>query len=100
MYNAIMSSPFEEMLLSETPIVVIDTETTGLHPGMGDRVVEIGALRLEHNKEVGTFEHLIYPDRLMNPDASAINHIYDRDLNGKPTFAGVANEFLSFIGGA
>ena len=100
MYNALMSSPFEEALLNQTPLVVLDTETTGLHPGMGDRVVEIGALRLEGSEEVGTFEHLIYPDRLMSPDASAINHIYDRDLANKPTFAAIADDFLQFIDGA
>ena len=100
MYNRVMFSPFDELLFKDTPIVVLDTETTGLYPGMGDRVVEIGALRLENGQEVGQFDKLIYPTRLMNPEASAINHIYDRDLEGKPTFDDVADEFLALIDGA
>ena len=100
MYNPLMSSPFDEKPLAEIPIVVLDTETTGLHPGLGDRVVEIGGLRLEGGQEVAQFDRLIYPERRMNPEASAINRIYDEDLAGQPTFGDIADEFLDFVAGA
>lgn len=100
MYNPAMSSPFDEKTLDETPIVVLDTETTGLHPGLGDRVVEIGGLRIEGGQEVAQFDRLIYPERPMNPEASAINKIYDADLAGQPTFRDIADDFQAFIDGA
>lgn len=85
---------------SEIPIVVLDTETTGLFPGLGHRIVEIGAVRLENWREVGQVSTLIQPERKMDPKASSVNGIYDEDLVGQPTFGEVADELLSLLDGA
>ncbi|MFQ5401649.1 MAG: exonuclease domain-containing protein [Anaerolineae bacterium] len=91
---------FEERRPSEVPIVVLDTETTGLFPAMGHRVVEIGAIRLENWRAVAEMSQLIQPGRKMDPKASAVNGITDADLIGKPTFAEVSEELLALTEGA
>ncbi|MBP6802804.1 MAG: WYL domain-containing protein [Chloroflexi bacterium] len=91
---------FGEQRPSQIPIVVLDTETTGLHPYLGHRVVEIAAVRLENWQRVGEFSRLIQPERPMDPDAAAINGIHDRDLVGQPIFADVAADLLAFMDGA
>ncbi len=78
----------------EVPIVVLDTETTGLYAGLGHRVVEIGAIRLENGQVTKEMNYLLQPGRKMDAQASAVNGISDADLMDKPTFAQIANEFL------
>lgn len=85
---------------SDVPLVVLDTETTGLYPGLGHRVVEIGAVRLENWQEVGQISTLIQPGRKMDPKASSVNGITDGDLLGQPTFSQVADELLALLDGA
>lgn len=85
---------------SDVPIVVLDTETTGLYPGLGHRIVEIGAIRLENWQEVGQVSSLIQPGRKMDPKASAVNGIADADLLGQPTFSQVADDLLALLDGA
>lgn len=85
--------PMEELLdlpLSRAPLVVLDTETTGLSPAMGHRVVEVAAVRLQGWREVGQFTSLVNPGRSMDPDASRVNGIYDDDLVDAPPFAHIA----------
>ncbi|MBE2221869.1 MAG: WYL domain-containing protein [Anaerolineae bacterium] len=82
------------------PFVVLDTETTGLHPHTGHRVVEIGAVRYENGEKVAEFSHLLQPGRRMDPDASRVNGIDDIDLLGKPTFADIAPDLLTMLDGA
>jgi DNA polymerase III epsilon subunit family exonuclease len=94
-----------ELPLAEVPVVVIDTETTGLSPQTGDRVVEIGAVRFAPGSTgpwqlEGEFDQLIYPGRRMDPKASRVNQIYDADLSGKPTFSMVADELMDLLSGA
>lgn len=94
-----------ERLFSEVPIVILDTETTGLNPGLGHRVVEIGAIRMEPGSEgthsiSGEFSKLIQPGRSMDPGASRVNGIYNEDLIGAPSFSDVAGELLSVLDGA
>lgn len=94
-----------DLPLAEAPIVVLDTETTGLNPNTGDRVVEIGAVRIDSGpvgpwQQQGKFSQLIQPDRRMDPGASRVNRIYDEDLAGKPRFSQVAGDLLAFIDGA
>lgn len=91
---------FAEKRPSQTPIVVLDTETTGLQPWLGHRVVEIGALRLENGEAVRSFNQLLNPERPMDPGASAVNGIYDSDLANQPTFSDVAPALLNFVEGA
>ena len=91
---------FDEKRPDEIPIVVLDTETTGLYPGIGHRIVELGAVRLENWQIHGEYSQLLQPGRQMDEGASAVNHIYDEDLVGKPIFADIEQEFLAFINGA
>lgn len=93
-------SEFEELLLLDVPLVVIDTETTGLHPWSGNRVIELAAIRLENGREVGRFNSLLNPDRLIEPKASQISGILNSDLVGQPRFIDVADQFLALLDGA
>lgn len=85
---------------SDIPITIIDVETTGLMPAMGHRVVEIGAVRLENWQVVAEMNTLLNPQRKMEAQASAVNHIYDGDLIGKPLFHEVVEELLALAQGA
>jgi DNA polymerase III epsilon subunit family exonuclease len=67
---------------------------------MGHRVVEIGAVRLENWQVVGELNSLLYPQRKMDPQASAVNHIHDEDLAGKPLFCQLAEELLALTNGS
>ena len=94
-----------DLPLDQAPLVVLDTETTGLNPKTGDRVVEIGAVRYGPGPSgswqiEGEFNELVNPGRRMDPGASRVNRIYDEDLAGKPSFTQLAAEFLTFVEGA
>ncbi len=79
--------------------IVIDTETTGLDPQSGHRIVEIAALELVHHVPTGRkFHCYVNPERDMPADAYAVHGLTVDFLAGHPVFAGVADEFLAFIG--
>ncbi len=82
--------------------VVLDTETTGLDPANGHRIVEIGCLELVNHVPSGgpsgTFQRYIDPERPMPDEAFAVHGLSDEDLAGKPVFADIADDLLSFIG--
>src|SRR5688572_30221131 len=81
--------------------IVLDTETTGIEHCKGNRMVEIGAAELINHIPSGkTFHHYIDPERHMPPDAEAIHGLSTKFLKGKPVFATIAQDFLSFIDGA
>ncbi len=81
--------------------IVVDTETTGLDPAAGHRVVEIGAIELENLLPTGRIYHqYINPERPMPRDAENIHGLGDDFLRGQPVFAGIASAFLDFIGDA
>ena len=81
--------------------IVFDTETTGLDPVAGDRVVEIGAIELYNHIPTGkTFHAYLNPERPMSLDAARIHGLDDAFLKDKPLFAHVVDEFLEFIGEA
>jgi len=83
--------------LAETDLVFVDVETTGLYPIFGDRIVELGALKVRNGEEVDSLSRLIDPLRPISPGAAAVNGISDEMLRGKPTFPDIAASFLSFI---
>ena len=79
--------------------VVLDTETTGISPRDGHRIIEIGALELMHHLPTGRSLHLyINPERDIDEGAVAVHGITLDFLADKPIFADVAEEFLAFIG--
>ena len=79
--------------------IVFDTETTGLSPLNGDRVVEIGCVELENKVETGrTFHSYFNPGRGMPSDAEAVHGLSDRFLSDKPVFADLCEDLLAFIG--
>ena len=82
-----------------TRSVILDTETTGLDPATGDRVIEIACIELNRDLPTGaTFHALIDPERDVPEDATRV-HGYRRDhLLGKPRFAEMVDELLTFIG--
>ena len=81
--------------------IVLDTETTGLDPAAGHRIVEIGAIELQYHLPTGREYHVyLDPEREMPEDAFAIHGLSDDFLAGKDKFADVADAFLEFIGDA
>jgi DNA polymerase-3 subunit epsilon len=78
--------------------VVLDTETTGLDPRSGDRVVEIGCVELTNHVPTGeTFHRYVNPERDMPEGARAVHGLTSEFLSHHPTFVRVADEFLAFI---
>jgi DNA polymerase III subunit epsilon len=81
--------------------IVLDTETTGLSPANGDRIVEIGAVELINHIPTGEVFHVfINPERDMPKEAEAVHGISSAMLKDKPVFKAIAKEFLQFIGDA
>jgi len=81
--------------------IVLDTETTGLDPGSGHRVVEIGCLELVNHVPTGrTYHQYINPERLMPVEAFEVHGLGDEFLARHPVFAEIAQAFLDFIGEA
>jgi DNA polymerase III subunit epsilon len=81
--------------------IVLDTETTGLDPDAGHRVIEIGCVELiDHFPTGKSFQRYLNPERDMPPDAQRIHGITSEFLSDKPLFAHVVEEFLEFIGDA
>ena len=80
--------------------VLFDTETTGLDPLTGDRIIEIAALELLRDLPTGVvFHRLVDPERDIDPDASRVHGLTRADLVGKPRFAEIVDDLLAFIGG-
>lgn len=81
--------------------IVVDTETTGLDPVRGDRIVEIACLELHNLVPTGrTFQTYVNPECTVDPDAVDIHGLDNDFLSKAPVFAKVAYEFLAFIGNA
>ena len=78
--------------------VVLDTETTGLSPSNGDRVVEIGCVELVNHVPTGkTYQAYLNPEKLMDPSAEEVHGLTNDFLKDQPFFKDVADEFLNFI---
>ena len=79
--------------------VVLDTETTGIDPAQGHRVIEIGAVEVVDRRITGAhFHEYLNPDRQSDPEAVRIHGITDAFLLDKPRFAEIAGSFLAFLG--
>jgi DNA polymerase III subunit epsilon len=81
--------------------IVLDTETTGLEPSLGHRIIEIGCVELLNRRVTGhTFHRYLNPERDIDIGAEAVHGLQRQDLARQPLFAQVADELLEFIGGS
>jgi DNA polymerase III subunit epsilon len=81
--------------------VMLDTETTGLSPATGDRIVEIGCVELFNRKLTGNNKHFyLNPERDSDEGALRVHGLTTEFLSDKPKFAEIADDFLAYIEGA
>jgi DNA polymerase-3 subunit epsilon len=81
--------------------IVLDTETTGLEPSQGHRIIEIGCVELVNRRLTGRHYHqYIQPEREIDQGALEVHGISNDFLSDKPVFAKVVDEFVDFIDGA
>ncbi|MBI4706836.1 MAG: WYL domain-containing protein [Candidatus Omnitrophica bacterium] len=86
--------------IEEIEFTIFDTETTGLSPEDGDRIVELAALRFRGNKRLATFSTLVNPQRAISEAAFAVNKITPEMLRSAPGIKEVMPGFLDFIKGS
>jgi DNA polymerase III epsilon subunit family exonuclease len=86
--------------LDEIEFTVFDTETTGLEPAAGDRIVEIAGIRFRGKEKLAIFETLVNPHRLISEAAQNINKITPEMLKDAPDINIVMPKFLNFIQGS
>lgn len=81
--------------------IVLDTETTGLEPTEGHRIIEIGCVEVINRRRTGnTYHQYINPDREIDAAAVEVHGITNEFLADKPAFADIAEDFLAFVRGA
>ncbi len=81
--------------------IVLDTETTGLEPEAGHRIIEVACLELDGRRASGRhFHRYVNPERAIDLAASQVHGLTAEDLADKPRFADIADEFLEFVEGA
>ncbi len=81
--------------------IVLDTETTGLEPSAGHRIIEIGCVELVERKLTGnTFYQYINPQKIVDDGAIEVHGITNEFLEDKPYFADIYDDFLKFVQGA
>src|SRR2546427_11057419 len=81
--------------------IVLDTETTGLEPELGHRIIEIGCVELVNRRASGrTFHRYLNPERDIEEGALPVHGISRTDLQGEAKFAEIVDELVTFITGA
>jgi len=81
--------------------VVLDTETTGLEPELGHRIIEVGCIEVVNRRRTGRlFQRYLWPDREIDAGALQVHGLTEEFLKGQPRFAEIAGELLEFICGA
>ena len=81
--------------------IILDTETTGLYPERGDRIIEIGCVELLNRRLTGQHLHLyLNPERDSHEEALKIHGLTTEFLRDKPLFAAVVDELLAYVAGA
>ncbi|MDP1630118.1 MAG: DNA polymerase III subunit epsilon [Caulobacter sp.] len=79
--------------------IVLDTETTGLDPRTGHRLIEVACVEVVDYIPTGeTYHQYVHPDRDIDPDAERVHGISLASLHGKPRFPEIAEGFLEFVG--
>ncbi len=81
--------------------VVLDTETTGLEPQNGHRIIEIGCVEILHRRLTGRhYQQFLDPKREVDEGASEVHGLTAKDLAGRPEFTGIVDDFMEFVNGA
>ncbi len=81
--------------------ILLDTETTGLSPEDGHRIIEIGCVEMVERRYTGNnFHHYLNPEREIDAEALAVHGIDEAMLRSKPRFADIAEDFIDYIRGA
>ncbi|MEJ2508349.1 MAG: DNA polymerase III subunit epsilon [Gammaproteobacteria bacterium] len=81
--------------------IVLDTETTGLEPSQGHRIIEIGCVELVNRRPTGNHYHqYLQPEREIDPGAIEVHGITNEFLADKPRFSDIADDLIDFIRGA
>jgi len=91
---------FAEKRLADIPLVVLDTETTGLHVGEGHRITEIGAVRLEKWQPVAQISQLVNPQRPISAQSQKVSGISPQDVANQPIFAEIYPQLAPLLDGA
>jgi DNA polymerase III epsilon subunit family exonuclease len=86
--------------IENVEFAIFDTETTGLDPRCGDRIVEIAAIRVRGSRVLDTFESFVNPQRPISPGAFAVNRISDDMVRAAPAIGAVLPRLLDFIKGS
>ena len=86
--------------LDEIEFTIFDTETTGLEPQSGDRIIEIAAARFKNKEKIADFHTLVNPNRPISQEAFQVNRISEDMLKGAPQIEAVLPQFLNFIQGS
>ena len=86
--------------LSDVPIAVIDVETTGASATLGDRVIELGVVRVEGGRPVAEYQQLLDPGRRISPTITALTGISPAMCDGQPRFADVVDRLTDLLAGA
>lgn len=90
--------PFAEHFVPDKRQIILDTETTGINPAEGHRVIEIGCVEMIGRKLTGNHFHVyLNPQRYVEEEAIKVHGITNEFLADKPVFAQVVDDFLEFI---
>ena len=80
--------------------IILDTETTGLDPRDGHRIVEIGCVELQNAIPTGEIrQYYIYPERDVPPESQAVHGLTNEFLKDKPVFGEIVTDFMDFVAG-
>src|SRR5262245_57946329 len=81
--------------------IVLDTETTGLDPALGHKIIELGCVELVDRKLTGRHLHIyINPEREVEAGALEVHGITNEFLSDKPVFSAIVDKFIEFVSGA
>ncbi|MBI4566336.1 MAG: 3'-5' exonuclease [Planctomycetes bacterium] len=87
------------MDLDAASFVILDVETTGLHHQNGDRIVEVGAIKVRGAREIARYHSLVHPGIPIPPEAQRIHRITDAMILGAPGFTDIARPLRQFLAG-
>ncbi|MDD5328703.1 MAG: DNA polymerase III subunit epsilon [Sulfuricella sp.] len=81
--------------------IILDTETTGLDPKLGHRIIEVAGVEMVNRRLTGNhFHQYVNPQREIDPGAQQVHGISLEFLQDKPLFSDIAKDFIEFVGGA